>query len=557
MPRHIWPLMLALACSTSAQKSARLSDTADSDDTGSEAEACSPGVALEPGAVRTASAVIQGALHGAGTRVLGIPFAEAPIASRRFAPPESYACRDGEVLDGTTWPEPCAQPVPDSDSVRGDEDCLVLNVFTPDTLPLEDEDTADRPVLVFVHGGGHVQGSTVETIGARSDAILYDGAELASRMGVVVVTLQYRLGALGYLAHPALTADDGGSGNWGLRDQQLALSWVGENIAQFGGDADSVMLFGESAGGVATCMHLASPTASGLFQSALIQSGGCGATPASEAVETAVAAAEALGCAEATDVATCLRAEAPLEALVGLSGDIVSDIGVPTGGGWGPSVDGHVLTQAPLDAIRLGAHNDVPVVIGSNADETAAWVPDLTEAEYAALLRGTFGDGADAVGRWYPLEDYDSPRWAWIAVTSDVTFTCPSVDIATLLAASQTAPVWTYHYDHAVASAAGNYLGAYHGLELLFVFQSVERAAAESGYSRTAADSAVEAAMGRAWSNFAETGDPSSGSHDLGGSWPPVGSGSSETWLIADPVGAEAHPRARQCAQWSPFLGVL
>ncbi|MCZ9342539.1 carboxylesterase family protein, partial [Streptomyces sp. TRM76130] len=280
---------------------------------------------------------------------LGIPYAAPPVGALRWRPPAAPASWTG-VRDATAPGDPCVQTA--SDSPWGDlagpgtpsEDCLYLNVHTPARPSL-----LKRPVMVWIHGGGFTVGS----------GAFYDGSTLAADGDVVVVTLNYRLGAFGYLAHPDLAGEsaEGVSGNYGVLDQQAALRWVRDNVAAFGGDPDNVTVFGESAGGGSVCHQLVSPRAVGLFDRAIAQSG-CGfALPTQESQQRVGSAwADSLGCADAA----CLRA---------LPADRVLTAAQSPTARWTPNVDGAVLPRQVMDALESGRFHRVPVLQGTTADE--------------------------------------------------------------------------------------------------------------------------------------------------------------------------------------------
>ena len=468
-------------------------ETGDSSDTSHDTSggACAPGGELARGLVTTTAGPFQGSSVGEGWAFLGLPFAAPPVGELRLRPPAAPGCVEA-VRAADTWAPVCPQW---SDAghraLAGDEDCLYLNVWTPTS-----EAGAGLPVLVFVHGGGNVQGGTSADGGGFP---LYEGADLAAAEGVVVVTVAYRLGALGFLATEELTGESGTSGNWGLLDQLAALEWVREHARAFGGDPERVLLFGESAGALDTCALYTSPWAEGLFSAALMQSGACVATPLREAENTGEDLAADLGCADAA----CLR-ELDWQDLAALSESPISELGVPGAGSFGPAVDGVVLPEDPWDAIVAGEQLDVPLVVGSNTDETAQWVPELTEEEYEAWVTGTLGARlGEEVLAVYPASDYASPRWAWIALTTDVSFHCPARWIHETAASTQTAPVYRYLFGNVPNGASGRSYGAWHGLELLFVFQQLQEVADATGYRVDNGDEAVEAAMGEAWAALA------------------------------------------------------
>ena len=280
---------------------------------------------------------------------LGLPYAAPPTGNLRWRPPQPAAAWSG-VRDATTFGPSCPQaPSPFAPPGQFSEDCLYLNVYTPAAR----SSFGGRPVLVWIHGGGLVQD------GARD----YDGTKLAAD-GVVVVTINYRLGALGFLAHPAL-ASHGAAGNYGLMDQQAALRWVQRNIARFGGDPGNVTIAGQSAGGLSVLAQMVSPGARGLFQRAIVQSGtfALNQRPLAVAEAAGETFATAVGCADQS--AACLRS-APVS-------DLVANFGVEIPG----VVDGAVLTQPIGTALARGQFARVPVINGITHDEELLFVDGL------------------------------------------------------------------------------------------------------------------------------------------------------------------------------------
>ncbi len=451
------------------------------------------------GLARTSCGDYQGNDRGSTWSFLGIRFAAAPIGSKRWRSPEAPPCPVATVAANAYAPV-CPQLDRATGAPKGDEDCLSVNVFTPKaSFP-----AGRAPVMVFIHGGGNVIGSAREEIDA--DRVLYDGASLADATGNVVVTLQYRLGPLGWLVHPSLDAEapDARSGNYGLEDLIAALTWVQRDIGAFGGNKDRVMIFGESAGGLNVCALIASPGAAGLFKAGLIESGGCVADSRSTALATGASLAGNAGCSGAADVAACLRAKTPAELLAALPPVVTVSGGQPP---YQPSVDGSVLPDVPLEVIRSGQHNRVPVVIGANADETGQEVPlTFSDADYQAFLASAIVDPVvrAQVAAIYSSAAFGSSRKAYVALTSDVKFICPSRTIARALTATQPEPVYRYFFTE-VPDAPGTIpYGAFHGLELLFVFGVLD----VRGYTPTAAERALSTAIQRYWGSFAATGEP-------------------------------------------------
>ena len=454
---------------------------------------------------------VRGANVRDGGRVFhGIPFAAPPTGELRWRPPRPAARWSG-IREATEPARPCPQlpltllpdggPVLPGESNRTGstvEDCLYLNVRTPARAgggrPL--------PVLVWLHGGANAYG-------AGSD---YDGATLAAR-GVVVVTVNYRLGALGFLAHPALTAEsiDRASGDYGLMDQQAALHWVRRNIGAFGGDPNRVTLGGQSAGSADTCLHIASPTAKGLFHRAIHQSGACagegGLTPltldAAERKGSDFAAS--VGCTDPTSAASCLRSVPYTE--------LIRTTGTGTASLWAPNTGPRVLPRTPQVAWAEGRVNAVPTLSGNTHDEyryfTALYVDllgggPLTPDSYAALITLQHGNRAAAVLDTYPASEYPSPNLAYSAVGTDHRFACPARADSRLY--GNRAPVYAFEFHDAQAPpfipAPHTPQGAFHASELAYLFPTDTLA------PLTPAQRRLSATMTAYWARFAATGTP-------------------------------------------------
>ncbi len=464
-----------------------------------------PAGSREGEVVSTASGPVRGLVLADGTHAfLGIPYAAPPTGARRWRPPEPPAAwTEPFVANRLGLPCPQAQLFGNG-KVEASEDCLHLNVWTPAVAP-----GARRPVMVFLHGGAFTMGS--------NSMELYDGAAL-TRSGVVVVTPNYRLGALGFLAHPALAAEDPAhpvSGNYGVMDQRLALQWVHDNIARFGGDPENVTLFGESAGAISTCLHMVSPASSGLFQRLITESGTCHlvtvpgrdpGTPAEDsAEERGLRLAREVGCGEG-DVLACLRGKTPDELLAasGSPMDLMRPH-VP----FGPSVDGEVLPAPPAQLLKEGRYTKVPMLVGTNEDEGSLFTFRAkldTPEQYEAAVKVRSPDKADALLKLYPVKEHTSPKAAYNHMLRDALFLCPTRELArTVTAHGQ--PVYLYQFTYAPSRTFNAFMGitgAFHAAELPFVFGATQGGLRLEGEREHVLSRHI---MGY-WTRFATKGDP-------------------------------------------------
>jgi para-nitrobenzyl esterase len=454
----------------------------------------------------TSDGAIRGTTAGSVNEFLGIPYAAPPVGNLRWRPPAPAPPWRG-VRDATSFGASCPQSTvrnPFAPPGPLSEDCLFLNVYSPTQHA---SGASGRPVLVWIHGGG------LEQDGARN----YDGAKLAAD-GTVVVTINYRLGALGFLAHPALASRPGGSaGNYGLMDQQAALRWVQRNIARFGGNPHNVTIAGQSAGGLSVLAQLVSSGARGLFQRAIVQSGtfALNQRPLATAEAAGEAFATSVGCADQS--AQCLR-QVPVS-------DLVSNFGVEIPG----VVDGSVLTQPIGTALARGQFARVPVINGITHDEELLFVAGLgltvsqgTNIPLAAPLNssanyqtdiaealGVSDTRATAIANEYPLSAYPSAVAAFSLLVSDASFACPALQVDHWTAA-RGAPTYAYQFndDNAPLNIVGSGLGlSTHGTELPYLFDQPN---APFPAMLNADQQALAAAMRTDWASFAGTGNPSS-----------------------------------------------
>jgi para-nitrobenzyl esterase len=499
----------------------------------------------DPDAVATDRGAIRGTTDGDVRVFLGVPYAAPPVGALRFRAPQDVACW-GDVRDATRFGAVCPQ-LDETSNAIGSEDCLTLNVFAPSARP-----STALPVLFFIHGGGNNQGSASILTAATGGRGYYDGRSLARR-GAVVVTIQYRLGALGFLSHDALDRESPTtpSGAQGLRDQLLALQWVQRNIRVFGGDPSKVMVFGESAGALDTMLLVTSPRAAGLFSRALSQSGGVAAPTQATARAVGQRLVTAASCAGAADAIQCLRDKTAAEVLLAIPQQVT---GI-TANDFAPSIDGDVLPESPIERIRAGRHNRVALVYGTNSEETARMVPPAamvaTEADFDRLARAYLSQYAlgaaqvSAVLALYAPAMFSSPHEALVALTTDTRWTCPGRGTLRALAGAQREPLFRYFFTHRLDARLApmqSAAGAFHGLELGYVFGTVDGLA---GYRATAADRAVIDAVQSSWVRFATTGTlVDSGSSPA---WPAYDAARDPYLELANPTAAREGVRSARC----------
>jgi para-nitrobenzyl esterase len=472
----------------------------------------------------------------------GIPYAAPPVGDLRWKPPqpvspwtEPRAC----TSFGPACPQPAQSEIPYLAVGATDEDCLYLNVWSPAELAGE-----RLPVMVWIHGGSFETGS--------GSMAVYGGQNLAAK-GVVVVTINYRLGPLGFLALPALSAEsgEGVSGNYGLLDQIAALQWVQKNIAGFGGDPTNVTVFGESAGAISILDLLVSPLAEGLFQRAIAQSGilldhGFG-----------VSTTGTLKDAE-EDVLAQLRAKTPDELLAAAAAAAGDSSLMQQGLTWKPVADGYLLPDLPTKLWVAGKRQSVPLLIGSNADEGNTFLAGLTvsPAEFEAQMRKIFGDYAAEALALYPVAGAEDITRALSRMLTEVGF----ASTARFAARSMSTPASLSGATGAGATAGGasagstsaylyhftrvplkNPLGAFHGVEIPYVFGNTGLFSGLGAIEQADLDLS-DAIMGY-WTRFAATGDPN-GEGAI--PWPEYDARSDEHLELGDTIhqGVLLHKRA-------------
>jgi para-nitrobenzyl esterase len=502
------PLAAVLAVLTLASCS-----TATGADTVGTAPARQQARASEP-IVVTADGKLRGQAAGGIDEFLGIPYAAPPVGPLRWRAPQPAARWSG-VRPATQYGQHCPQYGSKFGQGSMSENCLFLNVFTPAGS------SRGLPVMVWIHGGDLTAGESDD----------YNPAGLV-REPTIVVTVNYRLGALGFLAHPALAAGAGGSsGDYGLMDQQAALRWVQANIGSFGGNPRNVTIFGESAGGLSVLAQLVSPAARGLFAKAIVESGTYSLLqPSLATAETSGEAfATRAGCASQT--AACLRG-LPVRTILNDQGAV------------GPDIDPAVLPQSIGTALADGEFTRVPVLNGTNHDEWrlfvaifAAVTGPVTAANYQSMIASTVSVSpakAAAVAARYPLSSYPSPAEALGAVGTDAIFACPALTIDEEL--SRFAPTFAYEFndEHApelfLPPVSGFSYGATHASEIQYLLGlNVTPFPA----TLTTAQQQLAAGMRRYWTSFARQGSPSSPGAPA---WPPFGGGSQQMMSLIPPA---------------------
>lgn len=509
--------------------------------------------------VSISDGALAGVNKGAVSQYLGIPYAQAPLGPLRWASPRPPMPWTG-VRNAGKFGAPCPQDRFDfiTDGVGSSEDCLSLNVFTPNG-----PSQGPRPVIVFIHGGGYVLGSS------RS----YDATRMAQAMDAVVVTFNYRLGALGLLWTSGMTGESQ-RGNFALQDQQAALRWVQANIARFNGDAGNVTLSGHSVGGMAVSAHLVSPSSRGLFHKAILLSGVLPhrlRSPQAAAIR-GDAFAEKIGCPAGASQLACLRAKT-LDELLAASQrytDISRD-----GLQWQLFLDGSTLPVDVAPAVARGQFHQVPLMLGTTLNEGTAFVSlpfhfdlsAMTEEEYSDAAERIFGKRAKPLlTRWlYRSDRLGSPAHAYSQMFTDGVFACLTDELAKL--AARKVPVYAYEFADTQAPSILDdpFLptGAYHLADLPYLFQGTVARLFSPDFAP--AQWELSAQMVRYWARFARTGDPN-------------GAGATGDAVVGDPVWRRfdshttpyltlapgaiatqkpgAYHRAHNCLVW-PFIYLL
>ncbi len=442
---------------------------------------CLSALSLVAGEVRVESGLVQG-VPGTNPEITvyrGIPYATPPVGDLRWRAPKPPAKWDGvrkaDHFSATCMQTPYAENSPyRQEPAPVSEDCLYLNIWTGAKSAKE-----RRPVMVWIHGGALTRGA--------GSLPIYDGEALAQK-GVVLVTINYRLGVFGFFAHPELTkeSDTHSSGQYGILDQIQALQWVHNNIEQFGGDPKKVTIFGESAGSWSINTLVASPLTKGLFQRAIGESGAFFA-PLMKLEDAEKAGERIMKQQNASSIAD-LRAK-PAADLMKVTGEIAR-----------PNVDGWMLPDQVYSIFAAGRQNDVPTLIGSNADEGTAFTPPNIKAENFKNGARRFGDMADAFLKLYPAGSDEQAHASSAAAMRDQTFGWEMRTWARMQTKTGKGKVWVYYFSRIPPGPVGQRLGAYHASEIAYVFNNVR--------SQQDIDLKLGDMMSSYWVNFATNGDP-------------------------------------------------
>jgi para-nitrobenzyl esterase len=491
--------------------------------------------------VRAPAGDLQGlAVDGVG-EFLGIPYAAPPVGDLRWQPPRDVA-RWSQTLQATKFANTCVQPQRGVFAAPSNtEDCLYLNVFTPKT---EANPAARQPVMVWFHGGGLFSGESND----------YDGSKLARRGNVIVVTTNYRVGALGFFSHPAINGEGHPFANYGIMDQQATLRWVQRNIAAFGGDPGNVTIFGQSGGGTSVMANLVSPLSKGLFHRAINQSGTrIGVTPPAKMLRLGEEFAAAAGCVDQT--AKCLRSLTVHQILDHQAGilAVVPDF---------PSVDGTVIPHQALEAFSMGLFNQVPIMTGLVADEQAYFLSEpntgkvLAADEFNAYVASFGAAHRQRLLSKYPLADYPSPSLAEIAMAQGF-----KACTARLLDQqwAKYVPVYAYQFEDRTApsyfQAVSYPMRAYHTAELQYLFP-LFHGGQGTPHPLNQAQEKLSDLLVDYWTTFARYGTPDHSPDRVLPPWPKY-SVETDNILALDISGPKplgGYGRANDCELWNAIL---
>ena len=460
--------------------------------------------------VQTRNGILEGTEANGLHAYLGVPYAAPPLGSNRWRAPQPVVGWKGvraAQAFGPSAPQPKRNFGAYNTLGTISEDCLYLNIWSP-----AKDDGERLPVMIWIHGGGFFSGS-----GSMSS----NTCSVLARHGVVGVNLNYRLGALGFMAHPALSRESANkvSGNYGLLDQLAAIAWVRDNIAAFGGDPNNITIFGESAGGISVSMHMLSPLAEGLFQGVIAESGNpismqyvwAHATPVTMAQGEAegVRFARAMGCGNDGATLEKLRAKSWQDVISGCDNSMAELGAFDAGFGFGPVVDGWYLPAMPVDLVQRRKVSYVPMIIGGNRDEggfvallNTAMGFKLDDALYEKFVRGISGRHADAVLEMFSAKGYGVRLLAYSKLLTVFGVVAPARYIGGQYEAAGS-PAYVFEFSRAANTMITNLCGATHTAEIPYVLGYLNE---KEGYTKV--DLALSEQMMRYWTNFARAKNP-------------------------------------------------
>lgn len=501
--------------------------------------------------VTTANGDLQGLDRGPSCAFLGIPFAAPPIGALRWKRPQPAAAWSPAVMNASAAPAPCAQLNAATGLPTGTEDCLALNMWTPNPPP-----QAGAPVIVWFHGGSFAASS--------ANFSAQNGQNLAALTGAIVVAPNYRLGAFGFLGHAALAIEDSAAGNFGLLDQRAALEWIRDHVAAFGGNPDNVTIAGQSAGGHSVGLHLVSPGSAGLFHRAIMQSGFASFKwrTAADAVAQGNEFAAALACSNADTslLLECLRSKDRDAVLLARPPALAEQFSETGRTQWTPVVDGVEIPDQPRSLYARGAFARVPVLLGATRDEGWTFVnrsfsATVTPEQYQGAIETEFGADGAAILAAYPSADFASPRDALVRLAGDVEYVCEARRIARLIERTKM-PVFLYSFEYEVDPVIVDRV--VHGMDVNFVFGNNFGPPLFASYALTGADLSLSHAMSAYWTRFAATGNPNH--DDPTGHWPafthPTGQGhGADKYIVFGTAVTEAlRLGGARCEFWEPYF---
>jgi para-nitrobenzyl esterase len=500
---------------------------------------------------------VQGQNFGTSCGFLGVPYAASTAGNNRWRPPQARTPWAPLIIQATAGVPSCPQL--QGAAFSGTEDCLFMNIWTRDLEPSE-----PAPVLVWFPTGGFTN--------ASANFAGSNGRRLAEETGTVVVSPNYRLGPLGFLAHRALVAENPAhptSGNYGLLDQQAALRWVHDNIRRFGGDPDRVTIAGTSAGGTSVALQLVSAGSGGLYHRAIVQSADRATTRLTtqdQSLATGDAWATTIGCTDPQQVVACMRSKTLNQVLTAIPVGTLQVASPPNRVYWEPIVDGIVIPDQPRVLFEQGAFERVPTIVGVNRDEgwgsftsqfiTQSFPSGVSVADYEDWVAKEFGPHGPNILGIYPAAGFGSPAEAMARIVGDAQFVCEARRVARAIERTRT-PTYLYSYEYIIGDLSLDRV--LHGVESNILFGNNYIPPIFPNHPLSGADESLHGAMSGYWTRFAATGNPNS---DDGAAihWPafkhPTGRGrGSDKYFVLDTVIREGlRPREAQCDFFEPLF---